>query len=138
MNKYRFSWHGMPGTFLASSAQDALRKVRDMYPTGVQTWSDDDIFRNMKVQIGEYWLPAQYNPEESRAAKEQQTFRFMWGDATPGEPFKANDGADATRKFLCRLASGTLRGLNAETLCKRFEVFESGTWQRMNWAPVLS
>ena len=60
---------------------------------------------------------------------ETQTYRFMWGGAIPGEPFKALSVAQAVCEFIIRVRARSLAGTGVTEVRERMQVFEAGTWQ---------
>ena len=58
----------------------------------------------------------------------EQTYRFMWGGAIPGEPFKAPTAAEAVRLFTDRVARRPLAGMGSRNVWERMQTLEAGQW----------
>ena len=63
----------------------------------------------------------------------EQTYRFMWGGAIPGEPFKAPSAEHAVCEFIIRVRARSLAGMGVTDVRERMQVCEAG-----QWIPLLS
>lgn len=59
----------------------------------------------------------------------EQTYRFMWGGAIPGEPFKALSAEHAVCEFIISVRARSLAGLGTTDVRERMQVFRTGTWK---------